>query len=108
MCAMDTSPPCTSGQLVGRSPRRVRRSLRRCFPTLVTPETRKELVERLGGHVIKVLKKKQGPGGGEDKVVEETVGGILHWGRETSNKAGLDLLPRGDPEGIRWPRTSRS
>jgi putative DNA methylase len=62
------------------------------LPDPGTPEARKELVERLGGHVVKVLKKKQGPGGGEDKVVEETVGGILHWGRETSNKAGLDLL----------------
>ena len=40
----------------------------------------------------KYLKKKQGPGGGEEKVVEETVGGVLHWGRETTNKAALNFL----------------
>src|SRR3954464_1495812 len=62
------------------------------LPDPGTPEKRSELIERIGGHVVKVLKKKQGPGGGEEKVVEETVGGILHWGRETSNRAGLDLL----------------
>jgi putative DNA methylase len=62
------------------------------LPDPGTPDARKELVERLGGHVVKVLKKKQGPGGGEEKVVEETVGGILHWGREIENKAALDSL----------------
>lgn len=62
------------------------------LPDPGTPEKRSELIERIGGHVVKVLKKKQGPGGGEEKVVEETVGGILHWGRETENKAALDSL----------------
>lgn len=62
------------------------------LPDPGTPEKRRELVERLGGRVVKVLKKKQGPGGGEERVVKETVGGILHWGRETSNKADLDFF----------------
>ena len=62
------------------------------LPDPGTPEKRRELTERLGGRVVKVLKKKQGPGGGEEKVVKETVGGILHWGRETENKADLDFF----------------
>lgn len=62
------------------------------LPDPGTPEKRRELVERLGGRVVKVLKRKQGAGGGEERVVKETVGGILHWGRETSNKADLDFF----------------
>lgn len=62
------------------------------LPDPGTPEKRRELTERLGGRVVKVLKKKQGPGGGEEKIVKETVGGILHWGRETENKADLDFF----------------
>lgn len=62
------------------------------LPDPGTPEKRRELVDRLGGRVVKVLKKKQGPGGGEEKVVKETVGGVLHWGRETQNKADLDFF----------------
>src|SRR5438477_12614885 len=42
------------------------------LPDPGTPEKRKEMIERIGGHVVKVLKKKQGPGGGEEKIVEET------------------------------------
>src|SRR5213075_1631617 len=34
------------------------------LPDPGTPDGRKDLVDRLGGHVVKVLKKKQGPGGG--------------------------------------------
>ena len=60
------------------------------LPDPGTPEKRQEVVERLGGRVVKVLKRKQGPGGGEDKVVKETVGGILHWGREIENQAELE------------------
>src|ERR671913_151543 len=62
------------------------------LPDPGTPEKRRELIERIGGHVVKVLKKKQGPGGGEEKVVEQTIGGVLHWGRETENNAVLDSL----------------
>jgi len=29
---------------------------------------------------------------GEEKIVEKTVGGILHWGRETENKADIELF----------------
>jgi len=40
---------------------------------------RQELVERIGGKVVRKVKKK----GGKDVVVEETEGGILHWKRES-------------------------
>jgi putative DNA methylase len=46
-------------------------------------EERDELLRRLGGKVKKVFKQKKLPGGRIDtKEVEETEGGILHWGRE--------------------------
>lgn len=47
-------------------------------------EERKKLVERIGGKVVKVTKQKRLPSGRiEDVESEETVGGILHWGRES-------------------------
>lgn len=76
-----------------------RRPLAACRAALIatllpdpgTPEKRKELCEKIGGKVVRVVKRKKLPTGKvEDKVVEETVGGILHWGRETENKADLD------------------
>jgi len=48
-------------------------------------EERDRILERLGGRVVEVTKKKKLPSGKvEDIKVEETVGGILHWGRESS------------------------
>ena len=48
-------------------------------------EERKRILEKLGGRVVKVVKKKKLPSGKvEEKEVDETVGGILHWGRESS------------------------
>jgi putative DNA methylase len=48
-------------------------------------EERKALMERLAGRVVKKVKRKKLPGGKiEETVVEETEGGILHWGRESS------------------------
>jgi adenine-specific DNA methylase len=47
-------------------------------------EERKALLERLGGRVVKKVKRKKLPSGKiEETVVEETEGGILHWGRES-------------------------
>jgi adenine-specific DNA methylase len=46
------------------------------LPDPGTPEERKKLLEKLGG---KVVQKVEG-----DQSKEETVGGILHWGRESS------------------------
>lgn len=47
-------------------------------------EARKELLHRLAGEVKLVSKKKKLANGKiEEKLVEETVGGILHWGRES-------------------------
>lgn len=52
---------------------------------------RQELCEKIGGKIVKQAERKKMPGG---KVVERekeaTEGGILHWGRETENKATLD------------------
>src|SRR5262249_558630 len=49
------------------------------LPDPGTPEGRQELLERIGGRVVRKVEK--------DRVKEETEGGILHWGRED----GADL-----------------
>src|SRR5262245_50077990 len=47
-------------------------------------EERDALLERLGGRVkLDVKKKKLANGKTEERIVEETEGGILHWGRES-------------------------
>jgi adenine-specific DNA methylase len=76
-----------------------RRPLAACRAALIatllpdpgTPEKRKELIEKIGGKVVQKVKKKKLPSGKvEEKVVEETEGGILHWGLETKDKKALD------------------
>ncbi len=48
-------------------------------------EERRLILEKLGGRVVKRAKPKKLPGGRiEEQVSEETEGGILHWGRESS------------------------
>jgi len=55
------------------------------LPDPVNAEERKELLERLGGRAVKHVKPKKLPGGRiEEQITEETEGGILHWGRESS------------------------
>ncbi len=50
---------------------------------------RDEIIERLGGRIVEKVKKKKLPSGKiEETITEETEGGILHWGRESS--ADLD------------------
>src|SRR5215472_2634898 len=50
---------------------------------------RKEMLDRLGGRIKEIVKKKKLPDGtSEQQISEETEGGILHWGRE--NNADLD------------------
>jgi putative DNA methylase len=50
---------------------------------------RKEMLEKLGGRLVTKVKKKKLPDGRvEEQISEETEGGILHWGRESS--ADLD------------------
>lgn len=54
---------------------------------LPAPEDAKErsrILERLGGTVVKVGRSKKLPGRTEKIVAEETLGGILHWGREAN------------------------
>jgi adenine-specific DNA methylase len=69
-----------------------RRPLAACRAALIatllpdpgTPEKRKEILEKLGGKVIESVEKKKMPSGKVvERVKEETVGGILHWGRES-------------------------
>lgn len=78
-----------------------RRPLAACRAALIatllpdpgTPEKRRELCERIGGKIDKVIEKRKGPGNrGEEKIVRKTIGGILHWGREAENKADLDFF----------------
>lgn len=46
---------------------------------------RNEILERLAGRVVEKTKNKKLPGGNiEETYTEETEGGILHWGRESS------------------------
>ena len=52
-------------------------------------EERKQMLERLGGRLVTRVKAKKLPDGRiEEQTSEETEGGILHWGRESS--ADLD------------------
>jgi adenine-specific DNA methylase len=52
-------------------------------------EERKQILERLGGRLVTRVKSKKLPDGRiEEQTSEETEGGILHWGRESS--ADLD------------------
>lgn len=76
-----------------------RRPLAACRAALIatllpdpgTPEKRKELCEKIGGKVNKVIEKKKMPDGSVvEREKEETVGGILHWGRETENAKDLE------------------
>ena len=54
------------------------------LPDPGNPEERQEILERLGGKVVQKSKKQKGANGKiEERTVEETVGGVLHWGRES-------------------------
>ena len=46
------------------------------------PAERKALLERMAGRVVEKIERKRENGRVVEKVKEETVGGILHWGRE--------------------------
>src|SRR5207237_2444559 len=78
-----------------------RRPLAACRAALIatllpdpgTPEERLKLIEKIGGKVVQKIKKKKLPSGRvEEKVVEKTEGGILHWGRESEHKETLDWV----------------
>ncbi|MFZ0890368.1 MAG: DUF1156 domain-containing protein [Candidatus Binataceae bacterium] len=69
-----------------------RRPLAACRAALIAtllpdpgdPEERRRLIERIGGRVVQKLEKKKVNGKAVEVEREETVGGILHWGRESS------------------------
>ncbi|MCL6615167.1 MAG: DUF1156 domain-containing protein, partial [Firmicutes bacterium] len=76
-----------------------RRPLAACRAALIAtllpdpgdPEKRRELCEKIGGKVVKRIERKKMPDGRiVEREKEETVGGILHWGRETENKELLE------------------
>ena len=56
------------------------------------PEKRKQILERMAGRVIEKIERKKVSGRTVEKVKEETIGGILHWGRE--NDPDLDWFRR--------------
>lgn len=73
-----------------------RRPLAACRAALISTllpdpgnaEERREILERLGGRLEPVIKKKKLPSGKIEEIkTEQTVGGILHWG----NESGPDL-----------------
>lgn len=54
------------------------------LPDTGNTEERARILERLAGHVVPTVKKKKMPSGKIEEIkAEETVGGILHWGRES-------------------------
>ena len=70
-----------------------RRPLAACRAALIAtllpdPENdaeREVIMQKLAGRIVNVVKKKKLPNGSvEELVVPETVGGILHWGRESN------------------------
>jgi adenine-specific DNA methylase len=69
-----------------------RRPLAACRAALIatllpdpgTPEKRRELIERIGGRVVKKPIRKRVGERVIETLKEETVGGVLHWGRENS------------------------
>ncbi|MBE3604319.1 DUF1156 domain-containing protein [bacterium] len=68
-----------------------RRPLAACRAALIAtllpdpgdPEERRRLIERIGGRVVPKVEKKNVAGKRVEVEREETVGGILHWGRES-------------------------
>src|SRR5216683_1529294 len=68
-----------------------RRPLAACRAALIAtllpdpgdPEERRRLIERIGGRVVPKIEKKKVNGKSVDIEREETIGGILHWGRES-------------------------
>jgi putative DNA methylase len=53
------------------------------IPAPTNPDDRRRLVQRIGGTVVSVVKRKRLPDGHErESLVDETIGGVLHWGRE--------------------------
>jgi adenine-specific DNA methylase len=90
---------CHSGHIKAIHIFPARRPLAACRAALIAtllhdpddPEKRKELVEKLGGRVVEKVERKKMPSGKiVENIKEETVGGILHWKRETENKETLD------------------
>ena len=69
-----------------------RRPLAACRAALIAtllpdpgdPEERRKLIERIGGRVVPKIEKKKVAGKPVEVEREETLGGILHWGRESS------------------------
>src|SRR6202140_5505711 len=69
-----------------------RRPLAACRAALIAtllpdpgdPEERRRLIERIGGRVVPKIERKKVNGKPVEVEREETIGGILHWGRESN------------------------
>ena len=69
-----------------------RRPLAACRAALIAtllldpgdPEERRRLIERIGGRVVPKIEKKKVAGKPVEVEREETIGGMLHWGRESN------------------------
>src|SRR6266704_2911873 len=56
------------------------------LPDPGTAQGRRELCERIAGRIVKRVERKKMPSGQiVERIKEETEGGVLAWGRETSN-----------------------
>ncbi len=90
-----------------------RRPLAACRAALIatllpdpgTPDERRRLLEKLAGKVVQVHKSRKLPGGKvEERLAEETIGGILRWGRESSRDLDWFREKIRDAYGGRAPR----
>ncbi len=65
------------------------------LPDPGTPETRRDLCEKLAGKIVKRVERKKMPNGQiVERVKEETEGGILRWGREIENADTLNWFKK--------------
>ena len=59
------------------------------LPDPGNPEKRKAILDRMAGRVVETIERKRVNGRTVEKVKEETLGGILHWGRENGPDLAL-------------------
>ena len=94
---MGISRPCIYGRRAGQS-RRAAQRLSRSWPDPDEPEERRRLIERIGGRVVPKIEKKKVGGKPVEIEREETIGGILLWGRDPSPTCSFSAT--------RFPRVS--
>lgn len=86
-----TKRTCVTGTFRRWDIRPARRPSAACRAALIAtllpdhgdPVERKLILEKLGGKIVQKVKRKKTDTGWVEEVIEETEGGILHWGRES-------------------------